>query len=75
VSIVVEGVLVLILAGVGAIIVALAVKWFQGTGSRASHAEDDRTIQEIYQGLSRLEQRVDSLETILTDLKREDRKG
>jgi phage shock protein B len=73
VSIVVEGALVLVLAGIAAIIVALAVKLFRGSGDRASQAEDARIIQEIYQGLSRLEQRIESLETILTERRREDR--
>jgi phage shock protein B len=72
VSIVVEGTLVLVLAGIAAIMVALAVKLFRGAGDRASQTEDDRIIQELYQGISRLEQRVESLETILTDRSREE---
>lgn len=72
-SIVVEGALVLVLAGIAAIIVALAVKLFRGSGDRAGQAEDARIIQEIYQGLSRLEQRIESLETILAGRRREDR--
>ena len=72
-SIVVEGALVLVLAGIAAIIVALAVKLFRGAGDRISQTEDARIIQELYQGLSRLEQRVESLETILTDRSREER--
>ncbi len=71
-SIVVEGALVLVLAGLVAILVALAVKLFRGAPDRASQAEDTRIIQEIYQGLSRLEQRVDSLETILAERRREE---
>jgi len=73
VSIVVEGALVLVLAGIAAIVVALAVKLFRGTGDRASQTEDTRIIQEIYQGLSRLEQRIESLETILAERRREER--
>ena len=72
-SIVVEGALVLVLAGIAAIIVALAVKLFRGTGDRANQADDARVIQEIYQGLSRLEQRIESLETILGERRREER--
>lgn len=72
-SIVVEGALVLVLAGIAAIIVALAVKLFRGTGDRASRTEDARIIQEIYQGLSRLEQRIESLEMILAERSREER--
>jgi phage shock protein B len=44
---------------------------FKGAGDRSSQAEDARTIQEIYQGLSRLEKRIETLETILLDRKRE----
>lgn len=72
-SIVVEGALVLVLAGIAAIIVALAVKLLRGRSDNDSQAEDARVIQEIYQGLSRLEQRVQSLETILRDRSRKER--
>ena len=70
-SIVVEGALVLVLAGIAAIVVAVGVRLFRGAGDRASQAEDARTIQEIYQGLSRLEKRIETLETILFDHRRE----
>lgn len=72
-SIVVEGALVLVLAGIAAIIVALVIKLLRGRSDNASQAEDARVIQEIYQGLSRLEQRVQSLETILRDRSRKER--
>ena len=72
-SIVVEGALVLVLAGIAAIIVALAVKLFRGAADRDNRTDDARIVQELYQGLSRLEQRVESLETILTDRRREAR--
>jgi phage shock protein B len=71
VSIVVEGALLLILAGIAAIVVALIIKVFKGSEDRAIQAEDARVIQEIYQGLSRLEKRIETLETILLDRKRE----
>jgi phage shock protein B len=67
VSIVVEAALVLVLAGVAAIVIVLAVKLFKGLGNRGHHAEDSRIIQETYQGLSRLEERIEALETILHD--------
>jgi phage shock protein B len=70
VSIVVEGALIMVLAGIAAIVVAAGVRWFRGAGDRASQADDARTIQEIYQGLSRLEKRIEALETILLDRKR-----
>jgi phage shock protein B len=70
VHIFVEGALVLVLAGVAAIVIALAVKMFRGAGSRNRHAEDARMIQETYRGLSRLEERIAALETILHDRKK-----
>ncbi|MGB3211354.1 MAG: hypothetical protein WBB19_11665 [Desulforhopalus sp.] len=33
----------------------------------AADSEEAKVIQEIYQGLEKLEQRIDSLETILTE--------
>ena len=36
-------------------------------GSRHSQSEEARVIQEIYQGLSRMEARIEALETILMD--------
>jgi phage shock protein B len=33
----------------------------------ASDSEEARMVQEIYQGLEKLEERIDSLETILTE--------
>lgn len=73
-SIFVEGALVLVLAGIAAIVVALGIKVFKGTGDRATTVEDARVIQEIYQGLTRLEKRIETLETILFDRKQEDRR-
>lgn len=35
--------------------------------SRQSQSDEARVIQEIYQGLSRMEKRIDALETILMD--------
>ncbi len=68
-SIVVEGALVLVLAGVAAIVIVLAVKLFRGLKNQGHHAEDSQIIQETYQGLSRLEERIEALETILQDRK------
>jgi phage shock protein B len=52
----------------------LAIKIFRGSGGskkerRATADEEARLIQEIYQGLTRMERRVESLETILFDRK------
>jgi phage shock protein B len=74
VSIFVEGALVLILAGIAAIVIALGVKLFKGAENRDTKTEDARVIQEIYQGLNRLEKRIETLETILFDREREDQR-
>jgi phage shock protein B len=44
------------------------------SGSRgASNSEEARIIQETYRGLERLEERIESLETILQDTERNKR--
>jgi len=52
----------------------LALKRTQGSGAmqRGSKLDTDETrlMQEIYQGLSRMEERVEALETILLDRER-----
>jgi phage shock protein B len=56
--------------------VLLAIKLFKGGFSRTDQkkqAEETKMIQEIYQGLSRMEERVEALETILLDREKEDR--
>ena len=56
--------------------ILLAVKMIKGGGSQKEQkqeVEEARTIQEIYQGLSRMEERVEALETILLDRAKEDR--
>lgn len=58
VSVVVAGVVILVgRAGGGGL----------SSARRAKEAEDARLVQEIYQGLTRLEERVESLETLLLD--------
>lgn len=64
----------MILAGAAAIVVTLAIRLFKGSQDRATQTEDAQVIQEIYQGLGRLEKRVETLETILFDRKQEDRR-
>jgi hypothetical protein len=65
------GSLVLIPAVIGGTII-ISIKLLKG-GARKDQAEDSKIIQEIYQGLSRMEERVEALETILLDRKKEDR--
>jgi len=68
---IVFGSLVLIPAVIGGTIV-MSIKLLRGGGSRKDQAEDSKIIQEIYQGLSRMEERVEALETILLDRKKKD---
>ncbi len=68
VAIVFSGI-VLALAVIGSTIL-MAIKIIKGGLSRKKQkcqADETRMIQEIYQGLSRMEERVESLETILLD--------
>ena len=54
----------------------MAIKIIKGGVSKAgqkSQTEEAKMIQEIYDGLSKMEQRIDSLETIILDSKREDK--
>ena len=68
------GGIVLALAIVGGTIL-LAIQMRHG-GFRVkrggSEAEEARIVQEIHQGLSKLEERVEALETILMDMKERD---
>ncbi|MFB0508217.1 MAG: phage-shock protein [Thermodesulfobacteriota bacterium] len=66
---------VLALAIIGSTIL-MAIKILKGDLSRKGQkfkAEETRMIQEIYQGLSRMEERVEALETIVLDSKGKDR--
>jgi phage shock protein B len=56
--------------------VLMAIKIIKGgitPGSKKLEAEETKTIQEIYRGLSRMEERVEALESILLDRERKDR--
>ena len=63
---IVFGSFVLIPAVIGGTIV-ISIKLLRGGASRKDQAEDSKIIQEIYQGLGRMEDRVEALETILLD--------
>lgn len=72
---IVFGGIVLALAIVGSTIL-MAIKILKGGLSRKGqrfHAEEARMIQEMYRGLSRLEERMEALETIILDRERKDR--
>ena len=56
--------------------ILLVIRLFKGGFSRTDRkkqAEETRMIQEIYQGMSRMEERVEALETILLDREKEER--
>ncbi len=74
---IVFGGLVLALAIIGSTIL-IAVRIVKGGVSRkgqAYQADETRMIQELYQGLSKMEERVDALETILLDRERKEKTG
>ncbi len=55
-----------ILVGV-AIVCWTIVRLVGGPGPRASQQQEPQIIQEVYQGLTRMEQRVEALETLLLE--------
>jgi len=66
---IVFGSIVLALAIIGSTILA-GLKIIKGGASpkgQKNHTNEARMIQEIYQGLARMEERVESLETILLE--------
>jgi phage shock protein B len=74
---IVFGGLVLALAIVGSAIL-IGIRMVKGGFSRkgqAYQADETKMIQQLYQGLSRMEERVDALETILLDREREGKTG
>jgi phage shock protein B len=74
---IVFGGLVLALAIVGSTVL-IGIRIIKGGFSherRAYQADETRMIQELYQGLSRMEERVDALETILLDRERKGKTG
>ncbi len=71
---IVFGGIVLALAIVGSTIL-MAIKILKGGVSRKGQkyqTEEARMVQEIYQGFSRMEERVEALETIIIDRKRKE---
>jgi phage shock protein B len=66
---------ILALAIVGSTVL-MAIKIIKGgisPSSKKLEAEETKAIQEIYKGLSRMEERVESLESVLLDRERKDR--
>jgi phage shock protein B len=54
--------------------ILLVIKLFRGGQSAGDQAAEAKMIQEIYKGLSRMEERVEALETILLDHEKHSRK-
>jgi phage shock protein B len=55
--------------------VLMAIRFIKGGANGRNHgarAEETRMIQEIYRGLTRMEQRVEALETILLEKEKKD---
>jgi len=81
-----HGVLIIAIVFGGSVLVAaiigstilMAIKILKGGLSRKDQrvqSEEARMIQEIYQGLSRMEARVEALETIILDREGKDRES
>jgi len=52
---------------IGGIFLAALKIWRGGSAGKKSSAEETRLIQEIHNGLMRMEERIEALETILLD--------
>lgn len=66
---------IVVIAIIG-VVVLLAIRILKGSNGRGgdgASSDEARVIQEIYQGLSRMEERVEALETILLDRDRKER--
>ena len=73
---IVFGGIILALAIIGSTIVMI-IKVLKGGVSRTGQkfeAEESKMIQEMYHGLSCMEERIDALETIILDRERKDNK-
>ena len=69
VSIVLAGIVLTLAILAGTVLMAMKIRHGGGLSrnERQKQAEEARMIQEIYQGLSQLEARIDTLETILLE--------
>ena len=55
--------------------ILMAIRIFKGDASRKGQkleSEEARMVQEIYQGLSKMEKRIEAIETIILDQGRKD---
>jgi len=65
------GGIILALAIIGSTIL-MAIKILKGGIGQNDQTDEAKMIQEIYKGLARMEERIDSLETIILDRERKD---
>lgn len=66
--------LLLVLGAIFIAVVVWAIKALRGnSGSEAMSTDEAKVMQELYQGLSKMEERVENLETILLDRDRKER--
>lgn len=74
VAIVFGGIVMIVAIISSTILMAIKVRK-EGVTSKKRQTQTDeaKIIQEIYQGISRMEERVDALETIISDYQRKDR--
>jgi phage shock protein B len=63
---------ILLLTGIVAAVVLGGLRMLTGRGGR-NNEQEALIMQELYQGLQRMEQRVETLETILMEQQREDK--
>lgn len=64
------GVVAVVLIGVMGVVATMLIATFRGgkhRGSRVSEAQETQLIQEIHRGLTRMEERIEALETLMLD--------
>ena len=65
------GFILLALAIVGGVVLLVARLLRPGASRAGDPADEARTMQELYQGLNRMERRVEALETLLLEQERQ----
>ena len=59
--------MILVSMGIACLLIVKAFRSGANTGAAASDEDETRMIQEIYHGLSKMEDRIETLETLLID--------
>ncbi len=71
-------VLLIPLVLISGVFIAITAKILRSGGSKESRLqaqEESRTIQQLYNGLAKMEERIESLETLLLDKKNKEEKN